>query len=78
MVNHRPVSILPHILKIFEKTISKQIANFRDPLLSKYQCGFRIGFIAQNCLLAMLEKMETSMDKGKAFGVLLLANLLAD
>ena len=54
--NYRPVSILPIISKIFEKIISKQITNFMDSLLSKYQCGFRRGFIAQNCLLAMLEK----------------------
>ena len=52
--NYRPVSILPIISKIFEKIISKQITNFMDPLLSKYQCGFRRGFSAQDCLLAML------------------------
>ena len=38
--NYRPVSILPIISKTFEKIISKQITNFMDPLLSKYQCGF--------------------------------------
>ena len=42
-----------------------------DPLLSKYQCGFRRGFSAQNCLLAMLEKWKSSVDKGKEFGMLL-------
>ena len=42
-----------------------------DPLLSKYQCGFGRGFSAQNCLLAMLEKWKPSVDRGKAFGVLL-------
>ena len=41
------------------------------PLLSKCQCGFRRGFRLQNCLLAMLEKWKSSVDKGKAFGVLL-------
>ena len=30
--NYRAVSILPSISKIFEKTISKQITNFMDPL----------------------------------------------
>ena len=57
--------------KIFEKIIRKQITNFMDPLLSKYQCGYRRGFIAQNCLLAMLEKWKSLVDKEKAFGVLL-------
>ena len=51
--------------------ISKQVANFRDQLLSKYQCRFRRGFSAQNYLLAMLEKWKSPVDKGKAFGVLL-------
>ena len=35
--NYRPVIILPIISKVFERIISKQIANFMDPLLSKYQ-----------------------------------------
>ena len=69
--NYRPVSILPIISKIFEKMISKQITYFMEPLLSKYQCGFRRGFGAQNCLLAMLEKWKSSVDKGKSFGALL-------
>ena len=69
--NYRPVSILPVISKILEKMISKQITSFMDPLLSKYQCGFQRGFSAQNCLLAMLEKWKSSVDKGKVFGVLL-------
>ena len=69
--NYRPVSILPIISEIFEKIISKQITNFMDPFLSKYQCGFRRGFNAQNCLLAMLEKWKSSVDKGKVFGVVL-------
>ena len=54
--NYRPVSILPVISKIFEKLLCKQITIFIDPLLSKYQCGFRKSFSAQHCLLAMLEK----------------------
>ena len=47
--NYQPVSILQIISKIFEKIISKQIKNFMDPLLPKYQCGFRRGFNAQDC-----------------------------
>ena len=42
-----------------------------DPFLSKYHFGFRRGFSAHNCLLAMLEKWKSSVDKAKAFGVLL-------
>ena len=39
------------------------------------QCGFRKGFSAQHCLVAMLEKLKSFGDKGKSFGVLM-ANLL--
>ena len=69
--NYRPVSILPVTFKIFEKLLCKQITIFIDPLLSKYQCGFRKGFSAQHCLLAMLEKWKNAVDKGKVFGALL-------
>ena len=69
MENYRPVSILPTVSKIFQKVISKQITNFMGPLLSQYQCEFRRGFSTQNCLLAMLEKWKSLVDKGKAFGV---------
>ena len=42
-----------------------------DPFLSKYQCGFRKGYSTQYCLLAMLEKWKSAVDKLKSFGALL-------
>ena len=69
--NHRPVSILPVISKFFEKLLFKKITIFIDPLLPKYQCGFRKSFSAQHCLLAMLEQWKNHVDKGKVFGALL-------
>ena len=42
-----------------------------DQFLSKYQCGFRKGCSTQYCLLAMLEKWKSAVDKGKSFGALL-------
>ena len=45
---------------------------FIDPLLSKFQCGFRKGYGAQDCLLAILEHWRSAVDKGKAFGALLI------
>ena len=38
--------------------------------LSKYLYGFHKGFIAQHCLIVMLEKLRTSLDKKNNFGVL--------
>ena len=42
-----------------------------DQFLSKYQCGFRKGFNAQHCLLAMLEKWKKAVDTKNVFGALL-------
>ena len=66
--NYRPVSILPII---FEKLQSKQIIIYMDKFLSKYQCGFRKGYNAQHCLLAMIEKWKKAVDNGNVFGALL-------
>ena len=69
--NYRPVSILPNISKIFERFPFKNISNFMEPFLSKQQCGFRKGYSTQYCLLSMLEKCKSAVDKGKIFGALL-------
>ena len=69
--HYHPASILPVISKIFEKLLCKQITIFLNRLLSKYQCGFRKGYSARHCLLAMLEKWKNAADKGKIFGALL-------
>ena len=53
--NYQLVSILPVISKIFEKLLCKQNTMFIDLLLSKFQCGFRKGYGAQDSLLATLE-----------------------
>ena len=45
---------------------------FEKPFFSKYQCGFRKGFSAQHCLVAMLEKWKSAIDNKKLFGALLI------
>ena len=69
--NYRPISILPNVSKIFERPIFKQISAFFDNIFSTYQCGFRKGYSAQHCLVAMLEKWKFCNDKKKSFGALL-------
>ena len=54
--NYRPVSILPILSKVFERSMFKQMSNFFDNIFSKYQYGFRKGFSTQQCLLALLKK----------------------
>ena len=69
--NYRPVSILSNISKIYERCLYSQIANFFDEKLSPYQCGFRKGFSAQQCLIVMIENWRKSLDHGGSFGALL-------
>ena len=62
--NYRPVSILSNISKIYERLLFKQIEYF-EPILSKFQCGFRKGYSAQHCLLAKLEKWISAVHNKK-------------
>ena len=49
----------------------KQMSKYFEPFFSKFQCGFRKGFSAQQCLLSMLEKWKSAFDNQKRFGSLL-------
>ena len=48
-----------------------QIATYFEHIFSRYQCGFRKGYSAQQCLLAMTEKWKKTVDNGGVFGALL-------
>ena len=69
--NYRPVSILPILSKVFERSIFKQMLSFLDDIFSKSQYGFKKGFSTQQYLLALSEKWKRSIDRGKVFGALL-------
>ena len=69
--NYRPVSILPNMSKILERCTFCQLYSFMIEFLSKYQCGFHKSYSTQHCLLAMLEKWKSPVDKEKSFGGLL-------
>ena len=49
--NYRPVSILPHMSKVFERILCKQIDTFMTTKFSPYLCGFRKNLNAQYSLL---------------------------
>ena len=66
------MSILPNLSKIFERCMFKHMSNyFEEHFLFKYQCGFRKGFSAQHCLMALLEKWKTCVDQKQICGALL-------
>ena len=64
--HYRPISVLPNISKIYERIFFKQISEYFEQLLSKYQCGFRKGFSEQHILLLMLEKWKLAVDNKKS------------
>ena len=46
------------------------MSKYVKPFFSKFQCGFRKGFSAQQCLLSMLEQWKSAADNHKRFGAL--------
>ena len=68
--NYRPISILLNLSKVFKRCLHKQVSDFFDTILSKYQCGFRKGNGAQQCLIALLKKWRERIDRGLEFGIL--------
>ena len=63
--NYRPIRILPNLSKIHERLLSDQMYTYLNNFFPKYQCGFRKGYSAQHCLLAMTEKMKEALDNNK-------------
>ena len=70
--NYRPVSILPHISKVFERILYKQIDTFMTTNFFPYLCGFRTNHNAQYSLLKMIEAWKKHLDKGEKIGVILM------
>ena len=69
--NYRPIRILPNLSKVYERLMYNQIYPYFDTLFSNFQCGFRKGFNAQHCLLAMIEKWHKTLDKVGETGAVL-------
>ena len=60
---YRPVSLLPSISKIFERCMHRQISEYFETVLSRFQCGFRtFSDSAQDCLLAMVVNCKKALD----------------
>ena len=59
--NYRPISILSNISKIYERLMHDNMSDYFNDVLSKFQCGFRKGFGAQNCLLYNRDYTKNSL-----------------
>ena len=71
--NYRPISLLPVVSKIIEKTIQIQTQEYLDKngLLYKYQSGFRANFSTDSCLVQLTDFILRGMDKGFHTGMIL-------
>ena len=83
--NYRPVSILPNVLKGFERLIYNQLNEFIERKFSKFLLAFQKNHNTQYALLIMIENWNIGviiMDLSKALGILnrnlLVAKLKAD
>ena len=64
-MNDRPVSLFPHMSKIFERLIYKQINSYMCNKSSKYITNFRKYHETQHSLLVMLEKRKKALGEGE-------------
>ena len=68
--NCRPVSLLPHLSKVFERIIYKQINEYMENKFSKFITGFRKLDGTQHSMVTMLEKWKKALDKKEYICVL--------
>ena len=61
--NYRTVSLLPHISKVLERMIYKQINSFMGNKTSKCVTDFRNSHGTQYSLIVILEKWKKALDK---------------
>lgn len=54
----------------FDNILDKQIPELFENILSKYQTGFWKEFSAQNCLVAMVDKIRKILDHGGKYAAL--------
>ena len=62
------------VAKLIGRILHKQISHYVDLYLSKFLCGYRKGYNAQQALIIMLEKWRTSLDN-KGFSEAILMDL---
>ena len=62
--NYRPVCILSHRPKVFERLLYKQIDNFISSKFPPYLCGLRKNHNSHQSLLKMIEAWKKYLDKG--------------
>ncbi|XP_047144598.1 uncharacterized protein LOC124818117 [Hydra vulgaris] len=70
--NHRLISILSVLAKVFEMIVYEQILLFMEPKFDKLLCGFRRGYSTQHTLIFLLNELHECINNGSIVGTLLM------
>ena len=71
--NYRPISVLPVIARVFERTCAGQLSEYCDKreLIPARQFGFRAGSGCEWALISAVDQWMGQIDKGNVVGALL-------
>ena len=61
--NYRPVSILSHVSKIFERLVFNRIEKYFESIFSNVLTGFQKNHRTQNALFKMIELWKKALEK---------------
>ena len=72
--NYRPVSVLPVVVKVFEKIVHRQLYNYlqENNVLSPLQFGFSPGHTTQDVVVSMVDEWRKALDEDKLVGSVML------
>ena len=70
--NHRPVSVLTSLSKLFERVYNDQMAEHFMELLCSFLSAFRRHFGCYHVLTKLIDDCKSASDRGKNVGLLLL------
>ena len=61
--NHRHITVLSALSKVFERLLYAQMIGYVDTILVPYLCGFWKDFNTQHALLRLMDTCKNSLDK---------------
>jgi len=70
--NFRPISLLCHLFKIFERLILNRISGFIGSILTPNQAGFRLGKSCCSQILNLTQYIEDGYERNQVTGVALI------
>ena len=70
--NHRSVSILPLLSKVYERVIYNQLSEYSNNFLNEVLCGFRKAHSTQHTFFKLLQSWQKSSDCGGFVGTKLM------